>query len=65
MTDKHTDEVTGRIKEAAGVLTDNQELKDEGRLEQTKSSVKHAVETAVDKVADVLSGHRGNGARKS
>jgi uncharacterized protein YjbJ (UPF0337 family) len=64
MTDKNVDEVTGRIKEAAGVLTDNQRLKDEGRLAQTKSSIKHVVETAVDKATDTLTGHKGNGAQK-
>ncbi len=64
MTDKNIDQATGRIKEAAGVLTGNQQLKDEGRLEQAKSSIKHAVEGAVDKVTDALGAHNSNGRRK-
>ncbi len=61
MTDRNIDEVSGRVKEAAGALTGNQQLKDQGRLEQVKSSVKHAVENAVDKVSDTISGHKGHG----
>ena len=44
------DKVTGRAKEALGALTGNKRLKDEGRVDQAKGSVKHAV----DKVADAL-----------
>jgi uncharacterized protein YjbJ (UPF0337 family) len=51
MTDKHVDKAMGRVKEAAGALTGNQRLKDEGRDDQTKSSVKNAAEKLVDKVA--------------
>jgi uncharacterized protein YjbJ (UPF0337 family) len=52
MPDKNIDEAKGRVKEAAGALTGNQRLKDEGRVDQAKGSVKNAV----DKVADALTG---------
>ena len=44
------DSVVGRVKEAVGALTGNKRLKDEGRIDQAKGSVKHAV----DKVADAI-----------
>jgi uncharacterized protein YjbJ (UPF0337 family) len=54
MTDKHVDDAKGRIKEAAGSLTGDKSLKNEGRADQAKAKVKDAV----DKAADVLAGHR-------
>lgn len=47
---KRTDEAKGRTKEAAGSLTDNEELRQEGKDDQAKSSIKDAV----DKVKDAL-----------
>lgn len=52
MSDKHIDKATGRAKEAAGVLSGNKRLKDEGRVDQAKASTKNAA----DKVVDALSG---------
>ena len=43
MTDKNIDEVKGRAKEAVGSLTDDKSLKNEGRVDQAKSSVKDGV----------------------
>ena len=51
MTDKHIDKAKGRIKEAAGALSGNERLKDEGRDDQAKSSVKNAAEKLVDTLA--------------
>jgi len=51
MSDKNIDKAKGRVKEAAGALSGNQRLKNEGRNDQTKSSVKNAAEKLVDKVA--------------
>ena len=56
MTNKNFDTVMGRVKEAVGALSGNRRLKDEGRVDQAKGSVKNAV----DKVADVLSGQPGD-----
>ena len=44
------DEVKGRIKEAAGALTGNDKLREEGQIDQAAGKVKQGVQTAVDKV---------------
>ena len=46
------DELKGRVKEAAGSLTDDKELKREGKTDQAAASVKDAVGNAVDSVKD-------------
>jgi uncharacterized protein YjbJ (UPF0337 family) len=43
-----SDEVKGRIKEAAGALTDNDELRDEGKTDQAVGKAKQAVDKAAD-----------------
>ena len=53
MTNKNFDTLMGRVKEAVGALSGNKRLKDEGRVDQAKGSVK----SAVDKVADVFTDH--------
>ena len=55
MDDKHIDEGKGRMKEAAGALTGDDNLKNEGKIDQAKSSVKDAVDKVGDKASDVLS----------
>ncbi len=47
-----TDEIKGRIKEAAGALTDNDRLKRKGKLDQVVGKVKGATEKVVDKVKE-------------
>jgi len=47
-----TDEIKGRVEEAAGVVTDNQRLKDEGRIDQATGKVKKAVERIIDKAKE-------------
>ena len=47
-----TDQLKGRIKEAAGALTDDARLKREGKLDQAVGKVKGAAEKVVDKVRD-------------
>ena len=54
MADKHVDEAKGRIKEAAGSLADDDSLKNEGKVDQGKSSVKDAADKVSDKTKDVL-----------
>ena len=56
-----TDQAKGRIKEAAGSLTDDKDLKSEGRADrlagEAKEKIEHVkdkVEDAVDKAKDVL-----------
>lgn len=51
MGDK-TDQAKGRVKQAAGDLTDDDDLKREGKVEQKAGEVKEKVGDAVDKVKD-------------
>jgi uncharacterized protein YjbJ (UPF0337 family) len=55
MTDKNVEEVQGRVKEAAGVLTDDKTLKQKGRLDQAK----HTLRDAVDKIVESFPGTGG------
>ncbi len=45
-----TDELKGRVKEAAGALTGNEKLKQEGQLDQAVGRVKQTAEKVIDKV---------------
>ena len=45
-----TDVVKGRIKEAAGALTGNDKLRDEGKTDQVVGKAKQAVQKAADTV---------------
>jgi uncharacterized protein YjbJ (UPF0337 family) len=49
-----SDQIKGRVKEAAGVLTDDQRLKDEGRLDQTTGKIKKTVERVIDKAKNTV-----------
>ena len=46
----NTDDVKGRVKEAAGSLTDDQDLKNEGKVDRASGAIKEKVEDAKDKV---------------
>ena len=46
------DQAKGRVKEAVGDLTDNEDLKREGKVDRAAGSAKDKVEDAVDKVRD-------------
>ncbi|HEX2118012.1 MAG TPA: CsbD family protein [Acidimicrobiales bacterium] len=45
----NADDLKGRVKEAAGDLTDNEELQREGKIDQGKGEVKEAVDKIADK----------------
>jgi uncharacterized protein YjbJ (UPF0337 family) len=49
-----TDEVKGRIKEAAGALIGNDKLRDEGKTDQAVGKVKQVAEKAVEKVKETV-----------
>ena len=49
MSSGTSDKIKGRVKEAVGVLTDDQRLKDQGKLDQATGTLKKAVERVVDK----------------
>lgn len=48
------DEAKGRIKEAAGDLTDDDDLKREGKVDKATGKVKDAVDDVKDKVQDTF-----------
>lgn len=50
MADGTTDKAKGRVKEAAGALTGDEELKNEGKVDQAAGKVKEAAEKTVDKI---------------
>ena len=47
------DEYVGRVKEAAGVLVDNENLRQAGRRDQQAARIKHASTEVKRKVDDV------------
>jgi uncharacterized protein YjbJ (UPF0337 family) len=49
-----TDEMKGRVKEAAGDLTDDKDLKREGKVDKVSGKAKDAVDKAGDKAKDAL-----------
>jgi uncharacterized protein YjbJ (UPF0337 family) len=50
----NTDDMKGRIKEAAGDLTNDDDLKREGKADQAGAKVKDAAEKLKDKVGDAV-----------
>jgi uncharacterized protein YjbJ (UPF0337 family) len=54
VTNKNFDKAKGRVKEAAGALTGNRRLKNEGRVDHGKGSAKNAV----DKIAKTVTGRK-------
>lgn len=50
------DKAKGRIKEAAGAISDDDKLRREGKLDQAVGKVKDAAEKVVDKVRDTVKG---------
>jgi uncharacterized protein YjbJ (UPF0337 family) len=51
--DNKGEELQGRAKEAAGAVTGDDELRNEGRADQAESSVKQAGEKVKDAVEDI------------
>jgi uncharacterized protein YjbJ (UPF0337 family) len=54
MGDGTADDLKGRAKEAAGDLTDDESLKNEGKVDRASGAVKDKVGDAADKVKDAL-----------
>ena len=50
----NTDDMKGRAKEAAGDLTDDDDLKREGKADKATGKVKDAVDSASEKVKEIL-----------
>lgn len=49
----NADEAEGRLKEAAGDLTNDDDLKKEGKVERAEGAAKEKIDEAADKVKDV------------
>jgi uncharacterized protein YjbJ (UPF0337 family) len=58
MSDGTFDEMKGRTKEAAGDLTDDDDLKNEGKVDKAAGSIKDKVGEAADKVKDKVNPDR-------
>jgi uncharacterized protein YjbJ (UPF0337 family) len=52
--DNDLDQAKGRIKQAAGDLTDNKDLKREGKIDETAGKAKEFVEDTKDKAEDLV-----------
>ncbi len=48
------DKISGRMKQAAGDLTDNEDLKNEGKKDEAAGKVKDFVDDAKDKANDAV-----------
>jgi uncharacterized protein YjbJ (UPF0337 family) len=48
------DKVKGRVKQAAGDLTDNERLHDDGKKDEAAGKVKDGVDKVKDKVDDAV-----------
>lgn len=51
-----SDKVKGRVKEAAGALTNDKKLKNEGKVDQAAGKAKNAAEKVVDKAKKFVKG---------
>ena len=58
MGDGTTDDLKGRVKEAAGDLTDDDSLKNEGKVDRAAGTVKDKVGDAADKAKDAVNPDR-------
>ena len=56
MSSGTTDKVKGRVKEAAGALTDDEKLKNEGKADQAIGKAKNAAENVLDKAKKAVRG---------
>jgi uncharacterized protein YjbJ (UPF0337 family) len=52
MTGGGTDKAKGRVKESVGALTDDDEMKREGKLDQASGTFKEKADEAGDRVDD-------------
>lgn len=50
----NTDKAKGRIKQAAGDLTGNDDLKDEGEVDEAVGKAKSFADKAADKAGDAI-----------
>jgi uncharacterized protein YjbJ (UPF0337 family) len=60
MTDevKNKDDAKGRVKEAAGDLTGDKDLKNEGKVDQAVGKVREGVDGAADRIKGLIRGNK-------
>jgi uncharacterized protein YjbJ (UPF0337 family) len=51
---RNKDDAKGRVKEAAGSLAGDDDLKREGKVDRASGAVKDGLDKATDKVKDIL-----------
>jgi uncharacterized protein YjbJ (UPF0337 family) len=54
MSDGGVDKAKGRLKEAGGDLTDDQDLKNEGKVDKAEGKVKDKADDVADKAKDIV-----------
>ncbi len=52
--DSNLDQTKGKIKQAAGDLTGNKDLKREGKIDEQAGRAKEGLDKAKDKIGDVI-----------
>ncbi len=50
-----TDKIKGRVKEAVGALTNDKDLKNEGKVDQASGAIKDGIEKVIDKAKGLAS----------
>ena len=54
MTDHTTEDLKGRLKEAAGVVTGDKGLEREGKVDQASAATKKTVESATERIRQIV-----------
>ncbi len=62
---EETDKAKGRIKQAAGALTGDDETRREGEREERKGQLKGTLDDAVDRAEDALESMKDKVSRKA
>ena len=53
-TPNNADDAKGRVKEAAGKLTGDKDMQNEGKLDQTEGKAKEGIDKLADKARSLL-----------
>lgn len=54
MSDHKGEDMKGRLKQAAGDITGDKDLKREGKIDQASAATKKAIDGAADKAKDLI-----------
>ena len=50
------EEIKGRVKESVGVMTNDERLKEQGKVDQASGKIKQNAEKVINKVRDAVKG---------